>query len=119
MTLIGYYGLWIKSVPRYHHSVGHISLLPPSSHVSLPATNWLPSVGSLRHFKESSKPSGAGTRCLDCSVEASCPYSAKKLYLTGPRGILGGNKGWPNHIIADDPTPESVTTALQTGPYGR
>ncbi|CAM5090958.1 unnamed protein product [Natator depressus] len=39
------------------------------------------SFGSLSHFTNEHKPKGAASRCLDCSVEQTCPYSAKKIYL--------------------------------------
>ena len=39
------------------------------------------SFGSLQHFQKSNKPPSAGSNCLDCPVEQSCPYSAKKIYL--------------------------------------
>ncbi|XP_071479853.1 2,7-anhydro-N-acetylneuraminate hydratase-like [Diadema antillarum] len=74
------------------------------------------SFGSLQHFRRENKPAGAGSRCTDCSIETSCPYSAKKLYLGN---VLMGNVGWPVSIITDVPTPESVKEALETGPYGR
>src|SRR6202043_3502912 len=34
------------------------------------------SLGSLTHFTAANRPTGAGDRCVTCSVEASCPYSA-------------------------------------------
>ncbi|KDO30374.1 hypothetical protein SPRG_05085 [Saprolegnia parasitica CBS 223.65] len=39
------------------------------------------SFGSLYHFRKDEKPEGAGDRCLECPIEASCVYSAKKMYL--------------------------------------
>lgn len=39
------------------------------------------SFGSLYHFRPENRPDGAADRCLDCGVEAVCPYSAKKLYM--------------------------------------
>jgi predicted dehydrogenase len=37
--------------------------------------------GSLKWFKESNAPKGSTNRCSDgCAVEASCPYSALKIY---------------------------------------
>ncbi|XP_071479854.1 putative oxidoreductase YteT [Diadema antillarum] len=74
------------------------------------------SFGSLQHFRRENKPAGAGSRCTDCSIETSCPYSAKKLYLGN---VLTGNVGPPVSVITDVPTPESVKEALETGPYGR
>jgi predicted dehydrogenase len=74
------------------------------------------SFGSLQHFRRDHQPAGASERCLDCSVEAACPYSAKKIYL----GMLAqGRTGWPVDVVAPDPTVESVTAALRSGPYGR
>jgi predicted dehydrogenase len=74
------------------------------------------SFGSLHHFRPENKPAGAASRCLDCKVEAECPYSARKIYL----GFLEkDNKGWPVNVVTPDPTPASVLKALRTGPYGR
>lgn len=74
------------------------------------------SFGSLYHFRKENKPAGAADRCLECPVEADCPYSAKKIYL----GMLErGNKVWPVDVLTPDVTPEGVTKALRDGPYGR
>ncbi len=76
------------------------------------------SFGSLKHFKKSEKPAEAGsaTRCLHCSYEPQCPYSAKKIYL---ERVAQGNMGWPVNVLTPEPTLESVTAALENGPYGR
>lgn len=78
------------------------------------------SFGSLNHFRKVNKPKEAGTatRCLDCSFEEKCAYSAKQIYLK--RGIETGHTGWPVHVLTENtPDIESVTTALKSGPYGR
>jgi predicted dehydrogenase len=77
------------------------------------------SFGSLRHFKKSEKPAEAGnaTRCLHCSYEPSCPYSAMKIYITDR--LAQGYTGWPVDVLTPEPTLASVTAALEHGPYGR
>ncbi|XP_034001406.1 uncharacterized protein zgc:154075 isoform X1 [Trematomus bernacchii] len=76
------------------------------------------SFGSVSHFGKKDKPAGAGNRCLDCSIEADCPYSARKIYMDR---VKQGNTGWPVSVICPNSSPdiESVTEALETGPYGR
>lgn len=76
------------------------------------------SFGSLCHFTKDNQPQGAADRCLSCSVEASCPYSAKKIYLDR---VTRGEVGWPVSVLCCSSLPdiESVTTALRSGPYGR
>lgn len=74
------------------------------------------SFGSLKHFRAEEKPTGAATRCLDCTVEADCPYSAKKIY---SRFLERGLTGWPLDVLAAEPTEENIMEALRTGPYGR
>ncbi|KAG5221056.1 oxidoreductase YteT [Salix suchowensis] len=66
----------------------------------------------VRHFKKSEKPLAPGTRCdARMPVENDCPYSAKKTH---------GNTGWPAETIVDGvPDIESITNALQNGPYGK
>ena len=74
------------------------------------------SFGSLRHFRPENQPAGAADRCLDCGVEPSCPYSAKRLYLGM---IRDGRTRWPVSVLTDDLTEAGVTAALREGPYGR
>ncbi|KAA0146250.1 hypothetical protein FNF29_08165 [Cafeteria roenbergensis] len=75
------------------------------------------SFGSVSHFRRDKKPPGAGMRCLSCSVEPTCPFSAKRLYLDPCRE---GHRGWPISGITDgEPTPPDVEEALNSGPYGR
>ena len=74
------------------------------------------SFGSLKHFRATEKPHGAAGRCLDCPVEASCPYSAKRIYLGRLRL---GHKDWPVNVVDPNPSEETLTEALRSGPYGR
>ena len=76
------------------------------------------SFGSLKHFRKTEKPAEAADaiRCLDCSYESKCPYSAVKIYLGRLRnGILG----WPVNVLTPEPNERSVKDALENGPYGR
>ncbi|XP_022101607.1 uncharacterized protein LOC110985124 isoform X2 [Acanthaster planci] len=74
------------------------------------------SFGSLSHFRKENKPPGSATRCLDCKIEKDCCYSAKKLYLNMyEKGI----SDWPVSVICHEPSIDSITKALQNGPYGR
>ncbi len=76
------------------------------------------SFGSLRHFTAANAPEGAADRCLACPahVEAGCPYSATRIYLTA---LAVNPGGWPVSVITDDHTESGVLTALRDGPYGR
>lgn len=74
------------------------------------------SFGTLKHFRREERPAGAAERCLDCGIEGTCPYSARKIYL----GMLArGRTGWPLDVLAADPDRTSIEEALRTGPYGR
>jgi predicted dehydrogenase len=74
------------------------------------------SFGSLAHFTAANRPEGAADRCVACSVEASCPYSAPRLY----RGLLErGEHWWPLSVVIDDFSPQALEEALRSGPYGR
>lgn len=74
------------------------------------------SFGSLKHFRAEERPKGAADRCLDCSVESACPYSAARFYL----GLVTrGTTSWPVDVLTPDTTIAGVTEALRSGPYGR
>jgi predicted dehydrogenase len=71
------------------------------------------SVGSLSYFRAELAPEGAAQRCLECSLQRSCLYSATEMYLTD-RG------GWPYDSLASGSRSLSGRReALRTGPYGR
>ena len=74
------------------------------------------SFGNLKHFRADQKPAGAADRCLDCAVESTCPYSAKKIYLGR---VAAGHTGWPVDVVSPDTSVEALTRALREGPYGR
>lgn len=76
----------------------------------------LSSFGSLLHFRREDEPEGAADRCLDCSVEAGCPWSARRIYL---ERSLRGERGWPMAVLTPDPEPGQIERALREGPYGR
>lgn len=70
------------------------------------------SFGELNYFKKERKPEGAGDRCVECSIEDKCPYSAVKLYYN--------NVGrWPTTAIVEIQTIDEVKKAVAKGPYGR
>jgi len=74
------------------------------------------SFGSLTHFTAANRPAGAADRCVACSVEASCPYSAPRLY----RGLLDrGEYRWPLSAVIEDFSPGALDEALRDGPYGK
>ena len=75
------------------------------------------SFGSLAHFRSSEAPPGAGERCLDCAVETTCPYSAKKIYIEHPQ--REGQRSWLGSVITQGDQESDLVEALRTGPYGR
>ena len=70
------------------------------------------SFGNLRHFRRENQPAGAADNCLDCAVEASCPYSAKRIYLGDD------HKATPGFLRVLTPEPDQTTlrAALRDGP---
>jgi len=72
-------------------------------------------MGSLKWFRSANAPAGSTSRCLDgCAVEQTCPYSARKIYLT--------SRNWT--YVFDLPEesgkqPEAILEYLKTTNYGR
>jgi predicted dehydrogenase len=76
------------------------------------------SMGSLTHFRPDHAPAGSADRCLDCAVEAGCPFSAVRMYSEGL--AEGGLKGvFLDIATGGEPTAEGLQRALRDGPYGR
>ncbi len=73
------------------------------------------SFGGLAHFRPEHRPAGAAARCVDCAVEAACPYSAVRLYTR----CLDDGEAWPLNAVTGTRTREALLAALRGGPYGR
>jgi predicted dehydrogenase len=72
------------------------------------------SFGSLKHFNPKSAPAGSTPRCTDgCAVEATCTYSALKIYYR--------NRTWLHHfdLPKDGDQGPVILDHLKNGPYGR
>lgn len=74
------------------------------------------SFGSLMFFRRENQPAGAADRCLDCKLEAECPYAAPRFYL---ERIRAGNIGSYVESVAGNATEENIMKQMRTGPYGR
>ncbi len=74
------------------------------------------SFGALKHFRADNRPPAAASRCVECSIESSCPYSAVKIYLGR---VAEGQTGWPVDVLVPEVNEASVLEALRTGAYGR
>jgi predicted dehydrogenase len=73
------------------------------------------SFGGLAHFRPENRPAGASDRCVECAVEPTCPYSAKRIY----HRYLERGLGWPLDAVVDASTEADLAAALREGPYGR
>ena len=77
---------------------------------------YVTSFGSLTWFKEENAPEGAPLRCTDgCPVEASCPYSALRIYLREQKHM--GHLDVPPR--GDPSREEVILQRLREGQYGR
>ncbi|KAL7640359.1 UNVERIFIED_CONTAM: hypothetical protein RMT77_008632 [Armadillidium vulgare] len=78
------------------------------------------SFGGLQHFRKENKPKNGGSRCLECPVESTCVYSAKKTYLD-PKP---DRARFPMNGLCDIEETGSIyfnelKKAVETGPYGK
>ena len=71
------------------------------------------SFGSLRWFREENAPQGSTARCVDCKVEADCPFSAVHLYKERKQWIR--NFDVPEGQTIDD----VIDKELREGVFGR
>jgi predicted dehydrogenase len=71
------------------------------------------SFGSLRWFRPENAPERSADRCVDCSVETTCPYSAIDLYRT--------RRDWiKNFDVQEGETlDDAIERELRVGDYGR
>ncbi len=73
----------------------------------------LSSFGSLRWFRKENAPIGSSDRCINCSVEADCPFSAVDLYKNRKEWVR--NFDIPKGMTLD----EVIDEELLHGRYGR
>ena len=71
------------------------------------------SVHGARMFIDAGAPDGAAERCLDCSIESGCPYSAVDLYMRRRDWIKGFS---PRSGESQD---EMISRVLTESRYGR
>jgi predicted dehydrogenase len=71
------------------------------------------SFGKLSHFKKEKAPEGSTMRCTDgCKVEATCPYSALRIYYR--------ERSWLYHFdLPDGEQGPAIMKELTDGNYGR
>lgn len=69
------------------------------------------SFGTREEFLPENAPDGAAERCTDCSLRATCPYSATAIYL--------GSEYSTGHTWADMDSGSDKLQYLKTSPYGR
>ena len=81
--------------------------------------------GGLSFYKQENAPEGSGERCLDCPVETSCAYSAKRMYLEDKQRLYAIMPVVPDLSKISAGTPEmaaleeKILHSLKTTNYGR
>ena len=75
------------------------------------------SVGGLMYFRPENAPAGSGSRCLlDCAIEETCPYSAKKNYVEQGRW---GFYAWECIEDSDMSVETKLKSLREDNPLGR
>lgn len=78
------------------------------------------SAGSLTFFTHANMPRNAATRCKDCPLIESCPYSAERVYVARWKDAGCPLDAWPYNVVATAPlTEEKLRVAYENGSYGR
>ncbi|MBQ0077668.1 MAG: Gfo/Idh/MocA family oxidoreductase [Bacteroidales bacterium] len=72
------------------------------------------SFGSRGLFSAENAPEGSAERCVDCSIEATCPFSAVNFYRRGKSVWTGYLHRHEGESLAD-----AVERELAEGPFGR
>jgi predicted dehydrogenase len=81
--------------------------------------------GDLSFYTRENAPQGSGDRCLDCTVEESCAYSAKRMYLEDKERLYAIMPVVPDLSKISAGTPamaeleKKILHSLQTTNYGR
>ncbi len=84
-------------------------------HIMQEDVEYVSSFGSLNYFHKRSKPDNSSDRCIDCSLDGTCPYSANRFYRNQ---LKNGNFNWPLDVVISEFTEEALDYALRFGPYG-
>ena len=70
--------------------------------------------GEQSYFKQENHPANAGKRCLSCSIESDCPYSALHIYLSRDE-----ENPWPKVISRDFPPRPVIKLGIKYTDLGR
>lgn len=107
---------------NWHNSLESTPVILSKSCHDLDIISWLvekpcrsvSAFGHLSYFSKKNMPSGAGKRCLSCSVERTCYYSAKRIYYDNRTSTyvfdLSGDK---------EKQGEQILNYLRNSNYGR
>ena len=78
------------------------------------------SVGELTYFKPENAPTNSATRCVNCQLQNSCPYSAVRIYIDRWKKAGSPADQWPHNTLVTAPTTEEkLLDVLREGQYGR